>query len=145
MWVLNLLCTYPHNQIKRYTTFTIRDWLIGFINKSLPHFWQSLKQCVVSTAAKIHTQMGDDESSSCLWGLISMSRRFFEDYLDTLKKTTHDQPVVVVVVCERGQEQKSRDFNDHGIYSVGFFIFCWRSFTNITTSPSDATTICVTF
>ena len=90
--------------------------------KIVSHFGQSLKQCVMSAAAKhTHTQMGDDESSSCLWGLISMSRRFFEDYLDTLKKTTHDQPVVVVVVCERGQEQKSRDFNDHGIYSVGFF------------------------
>ena len=74
--------------------------------------------------------MGDDESSSCLWGLISMSRRFFEDYLDTLKKTTHDQPVVVVVVCERGQEQKSRDFNDHGIFSKGIFLSS-QSFTII--------------
>ena len=54
-----------------------------------------------------------------------MSRRFFEDYLDTLKKTTHVFVVAIAygwaaaatiaVVCERGQEQKSRDFNDHGI------------------------------
>ena len=100
----------------------------------------------MSTAAKIHTQMGDDESSSCLWGLISMSRRFFEDYLDTLKKTTHDQPVVVVVVCERGQEQKSRDFNDHGIYSVGVFLYFvdGRSLI-LPPPPSDNATICVTF
>ena len=75
--------------------------------------------CVRSS--KTHTHKWVTTSRHAYRGLISMSRRFFEDYLDTLKKTTHDQPVVVVVVCERGQEQKSRDFNDHGIYSVGFF------------------------
>ena len=78
--------------------------------------------CHVSAAAKhTHTHKWVTTSRHAYRGLISMSRRFFEDYLDTLKKTTHDQPLVVVVVCERGQEQKSRDFNDHGIYSVGFF------------------------
>ena len=57
-------------------------------------------------------------------------KRSFEVILTPWKRPhTHDS-VLVVVVCERGQEQKSRDFNDHGIFSKGIFLSS-QSFTII--------------